>query len=354
MRELADLEFAEIGCALDTSPDAVRQAVYEARVSLRQMEAGREMRCDEVVWVISEADGRVVRRRDIRAHLRGCGDCRAFQESIARRRGELRAIAPLPLAASAALVQAALGAGSGGAGGGIAGAAGAGAGKALLGSTVVKTAATCAVVAAIGVTAANRSGLVNVPFGNSGGQAKESAPPSQAPPLPSSAAAKAKRNTTAAETTGGSSSERRTEAGGSTGSRPAGRKGAGEGSSTKANPQQATTASPLETKAHASPGGAKPNKNAAGGGQGHAPGLPSSSAHGQQTATAHKPPQANTSPGTPRGAANDQASPPPPAPPAAEPSPKAEPPAYGKGEESSSRATGKAAPELESSSEIAE
>ena len=133
MRELGDLEFGEIAAALETSADAARQAVYEARVSLRQMEAGREMSCDGVVWAISEADGRVVRKREIQAHLRSCADCRAFQQSIARRRGELRAIAPLPVAASAAILQGALGAGSGASGGGLAGAAGAGAGKAAAG-----------------------------------------------------------------------------------------------------------------------------------------------------------------------------------------------------------------------------
>ena len=176
MRELADLGFAEIGSALDMSDAAARQAVYEARVNLRHMEVGREMRCEQVVWEISEADGRVRNRREIQAHIRACAECRAFGEAISRRSGEFKALAPLPIAASAALLQGVLGASSGAAGGGAAGAAGAGAGKALIGSGVVKVAATCAVVAAIGTTAADRGGLIDVPLGGDRGPARESSP----------------------------------------------------------------------------------------------------------------------------------------------------------------------------------
>ena len=72
MRELAGLDFEEIGTALGTSGAVARQTLYEARQSLRQMEEGREMNCDAVTRALSDGDGRVTRRRDVRAHLRSC------------------------------------------------------------------------------------------------------------------------------------------------------------------------------------------------------------------------------------------------------------------------------------------
>ncbi|HEY2335213.1 MAG TPA: sigma-70 family RNA polymerase sigma factor [Solirubrobacterales bacterium] len=79
MRELNGLDFAEIGAILDTSAAVVRQSLYEARRNLEQMGQGRSLRCDVVTRVLSDADGRITRRRDVRAHLRDCPDCRRFQ-----------------------------------------------------------------------------------------------------------------------------------------------------------------------------------------------------------------------------------------------------------------------------------
>jgi RNA polymerase sigma factor (sigma-70 family) len=191
LRELAGLDFEEIGASFGTSRAVVRQTLYEARLSLRQMEEGREMTCETVTKALSDADGRVTRRRDLRAHLRRCASCRDFREEIAERRGEFAAIAPLPVALSAGLMQAlagsqagtltasaaptagaaaAAGAGSAatsgaGGAGGIVGALGAGVGKTVAGATIAKTAATVAVVAAVGVSAADRGGVVDLPLG---------------------------------------------------------------------------------------------------------------------------------------------------------------------------------------------
>jgi RNA polymerase sigma factor (sigma-70 family) len=177
MRELSGMDFAEIGAALETSAAVARQTVYEARLGLRQMEGGREMTCREVTSELSRADGRVARRRDIKAHLRGCPDCRAFRDSISGRSHDLAMLAPLPAAAAAAILHGALGgsaatgsaaaagaAGAGGAAGGTGvGAAGAAAGHAVASSAGLKALAAVAVLA-VGVTAADRSGLIDSPI----------------------------------------------------------------------------------------------------------------------------------------------------------------------------------------------
>ena len=167
MRELAGLDFAEIGAALGTSPAVVRQTVYEARLSLRQMDEGREMSCETVARALSDGDGRVTRRRDVRAHLRTCADCRRFREEIDGRERDFAALAPLPAVAAAGLLHDLLG--GHGAGGGLAGALGGGAAKSIGVSTALKGAAAVAVVAAIGVTAADRSGLTHTGLPDGGG-----------------------------------------------------------------------------------------------------------------------------------------------------------------------------------------
>ncbi len=207
MRELAGLGFGEIGAALETSDGAARQAVYEARLGLRQMEAGREMRCKDVMWDLSLADGRVARRREIQAHLRSCPECRAFRDEITRRRGDFAALAPLPLAASVGLLQ------------GLLGGAAVGAGK----SAALKAVATVAVVAA-GVTAADRGGLVEVPLPSDNGA--QSSAPAPDPPTVGGQAQPGERTDATAQ--GGPDRSERTESGDS-------------GATGKASPEQAAT-----------------------------------------------------------------------------------------------------------------
>jgi RNA polymerase sigma factor (sigma-70 family) len=161
MRELDGLGFEEIAAALETSPAVARQTLYEARLGLRTMQTGRELNCDAVMRALSDADGRVARRRDLRAHLRACESCQAFRQEMRRRRADLAALAPLPSAAAAGILQGILG-GGGSAGGGLTAALGAGAGKAVGTTAAVKAVATVTVVATIGVTAADRGGLVHI------------------------------------------------------------------------------------------------------------------------------------------------------------------------------------------------
>lgn len=185
MRELAGLRFEEIGSALETSGAVARQTLYEARQSLRQMEEGREMSCDEVTRALSDGDGRVTRRRDVRAHLRSCPGCRSFRDEIKGRQHDLAAISPLPAAAVAGMLQGLVG-GSGAAGGGGAAAAlGGGAAKTISASAAAKGVATVAVVAAVGVGAADRTGVVHLGLPDEGG----SQPAKSAPAAPSGSSA---------------------------------------------------------------------------------------------------------------------------------------------------------------------
>lgn len=184
MRELSGLGFDEIGAALETSGAVARQTLYEARKSLHQMEEGREMGCDGVTRALSDGDGRVTRRRDVRAHLRSCASCRAFRDETDRRQRDLAALSPLPGVAAAGILQGLLGGGSQATtGGGLATAIGGGAAKTIGASAAAKGVATVAVVAALGVTAADRGGVVHLGLpgegGSSAGKAEPAAPGGQ-------------------------------------------------------------------------------------------------------------------------------------------------------------------------------
>jgi RNA polymerase sigma factor (sigma-70 family) len=200
MRELAGLEFEEIGTALDTSGAVARQTLYEARQSLHQMEEGRAMSCATVTKALSDGDGRITRRRDVRAHLRNCVQCQAFREELKSRQRDLAALSPLPAVAAAGMLHGLIGGGSQGAaaGGGLATTLGGGAAKTIGASAAAKGVATVAVVAAIGVTAADRSGVIHL--GLPGDQATKSATPAPGP-AGSASASKSK----AAGTDGGHS-----------------------------------------------------------------------------------------------------------------------------------------------------
>jgi RNA polymerase sigma factor (sigma-70 family) len=162
MRELAGLDFDEIGSALDTSGAVARQTLYEARLSLRQMEEGREMSCDAVTKALSDGDGRVTRRRDVRAHLRSCSHCRGFRDEIKGRQHDLAALSPLPAVVAAGVLQGLVGGSSAATGGGLAATLGGGAAKTIATSAAAKGVATVAVVAAVGVGAADRTGVIHL------------------------------------------------------------------------------------------------------------------------------------------------------------------------------------------------
>src|ERR1044072_6332336 len=95
MREMAGLGFEEIGAVFDTSDAVARQTVYEARLSLRKMKAGREMHCKSVLCDLSETDGRIVRGREIQPRLPSSRECPTSQEEISKRRHDIAATPPL-------------------------------------------------------------------------------------------------------------------------------------------------------------------------------------------------------------------------------------------------------------------
>jgi RNA polymerase sigma factor (sigma-70 family) len=338
MRELSGLDFDQIGTAFGSSAAVARQTLYEARLSLRQLDAGREMRCAEVMQELSDADGRVTRRREIQGHLRTCADCRAFRDEIAKRHEDLAALAPLPIAASAGLLKGVLGSGASAsaAGGGLGGTVGAGAGKAIATSALVKGAATVAVVAVVGASAADRSGLIDVPLPGRGDEtAAQQAPPGSGQ-VGGAAAASADPLRSQSSPGGGPS------------------RGANEqtaGGATTAAERAATQRGSSRSDAGASPPGGGYGRSASQQ-HGRPDSPPEAPARGQQTAAGHKPEGAGSQ--SSQGGANsngqaqaDGAAPAskPSAPPKAEPAPP-EPPSEPK-PDAAQRGEPGAPPELE-------
>jgi RNA polymerase sigma factor (sigma-70 family) len=152
MRELSGLSYDEIAAVLQSSVPAARQAVFEARCALHDLAEGRAMECENVRRALSDRDGRVLRGRKLRAHLRSCGSCNDFGELIGSRRRDLAAIAPpIPAALAAGVLHHIIGGGAASTGGGGAGLGGSlAAGKAALASGAMKTAAVIAATAAVG------------------------------------------------------------------------------------------------------------------------------------------------------------------------------------------------------------
>ncbi len=183
LRELSGLRFEEIGATLGATPAVIRQTIYEARTSLQRMKVGREMGCETVKQALSDGDGRVLRRRDIRAHLGACESCAEFRADIAARQRDLAALSPLPAAASAGLLHGVLAGSHGCLGAGLAGNVGGGAAKTLAASTILKSAAAVVAVTAVGVTAANRGGLVHL--GSTGQSNNPGNSPAHSIPVPS-------------------------------------------------------------------------------------------------------------------------------------------------------------------------
>jgi RNA polymerase sigma factor (sigma-70 family) len=162
MRELSGLSHEEIALALGSSVGATKQSIFEARQSMLEFAEGRAMACADVRRLISDADGRVLRSRRVRAHLRDCPGCGAFAGTIPERSRQLQALAPpLPALAAAGVLARAVGGGSAH-GGDAAGLAVAGAGKTIGAAAAFKaTALAVAITAAVGAAVALRQATPN-------------------------------------------------------------------------------------------------------------------------------------------------------------------------------------------------
>ena len=199
MRELSGLSHDDIAIALGTSVGTAKQTIYEARRSLFEFAEGREMPCDEIRRTISDADGRALRGRRVRAHLRECDSCAEFAAAISERSAELRALAPLlPTAAAAGLLEHVVGAGSGhSAGAGIVVLATAG-GKTATAALTTNALAGMAVVA--GATVGVSVGVGSLVHATDRGQPSRAAAPAPAPAarvmptVPAALAAPARRS----------------------------------------------------------------------------------------------------------------------------------------------------------------
>jgi RNA polymerase sigma factor (sigma-70 family) len=113
MRELGGLEYAEIGDALEMSAVSARKHVFEARVALHDIADGRDADCGDIVRRISDGDGRVLRARSVRGHLRGCPSCSAFERGMRGRRATFGLIPTFPIISTGTLLGAALHGGGG-------------------------------------------------------------------------------------------------------------------------------------------------------------------------------------------------------------------------------------------------
>jgi RNA polymerase sigma factor (sigma-70 family) len=86
LRELNGLRPSEIAELLETTPGAIKQSLLEARRALARCHEGRETPCFDVQRALMDGDGRVLRGRGLRAHLRSCTACRRFRDDVKRRR----------------------------------------------------------------------------------------------------------------------------------------------------------------------------------------------------------------------------------------------------------------------------
>jgi RNA polymerase sigma factor (sigma-70 family) len=190
LRELNGLGHDEIAEVLGVTSTAVKAAVFDARSALHEFREGRAMECEAVRRVLSDRDGRALRGRKLRAHLRACRGCQDFLVGLERRPATLAALAPpLPAAASVALLAHLLPAGA--AGSAATGSAAAGtAGSAVASGGIAGAAASTAASSGVaGTLAAKLAVTALVAAGAAGGavavthhaSGRHSAPPATAP-----------------------------------------------------------------------------------------------------------------------------------------------------------------------------
>jgi RNA polymerase sigma factor (sigma-70 family) len=300
MRELSGLSFEEIGNAFGTSEAAARQAVYEARVGLQEIREGREMKCEDARRAISANDGRILRGRKLRAHLRDCAGCRDFRAAISTRRRDFALLAPpLPALAAAGILQSVLGSGGAGTGisAGTASVAAGAAGKSAAGALALKSAVAIATVAAVGAGAAQLTGLAH-PLG---GGSDSSSGPAQRAPASAPAEHHAVPGTHGPSQAAGTSGQ----AGGGRASHHAGHHGAGDGGPSGGASSSAPGQAPAGTlppqsnghgvASHGTPSSTPASPNASSNAPSHTPGPPASAGNSGNTPGPPASPPGNSS-----------------------------------------------------------
>ncbi len=160
LRELAGMSHQEIAAAVGGADAAVaKRLIREAREALNDLALGRDTPCPDIRRTISDGDGRVLRSRRMRSHLRDCAECASFRAAIGTRAHDLAALAAVPAAAGTlrALTGAAAGTTAGAsaltAGGGTTG----GLVAALAGAGIGAKVAVVAGIAVVGVAGATMS-----------------------------------------------------------------------------------------------------------------------------------------------------------------------------------------------------
>jgi RNA polymerase sigma factor (sigma-70 family) len=155
LRELCGLGHEEIATVLESNARAVKQTIFEAREALHQCQQGRAMVCSEVQRALSDGDGRVLRSRRMRAHVRSCRACRQFKADLVQRPRDLAALVPALPAGGGLLGQLVAGLEASGAVGTIGG--GAAATLAAKAALIAATAATVAGAATVVHSAPHRA-----------------------------------------------------------------------------------------------------------------------------------------------------------------------------------------------------
>jgi RNA polymerase sigma factor (sigma-70 family) len=96
LRELGGLSHVEIAEALETTPARAKALILQAREALEAFRVGRALTCAEVAHRVGAGDRRVLRSREVAAHLRQCPEC---AERPARRPSRRHGAAPIAVAA---------------------------------------------------------------------------------------------------------------------------------------------------------------------------------------------------------------------------------------------------------------
>jgi len=100
LAELDALSHEDIASVLGVPRDKVKALVYQARESLVASRTARDTACSEIREQLASGRGAVLRRSNLRRHLRECDGCREFRAQVETQRKQFAVLLPvLPAAA---------------------------------------------------------------------------------------------------------------------------------------------------------------------------------------------------------------------------------------------------------------